>query len=41
VPTKTLCLAQDPEADQLLTDSPLALLIGLVLDKQMSEDITA
>jgi uncharacterized HhH-GPD family protein len=30
-----LCLAQDPDADQLLTDSPLALLIGMVLDQQI------
>src|SRR5438270_7724497 len=33
--TKTMCLAQDAEADQLLTDSPLALLIGMVLDQQI------
>ena len=32
---KNLCLAQDAEADQLLTDSPLALLIGMVLDQQI------
>jgi uncharacterized HhH-GPD family protein len=32
---KTLCLAQDPDADKLLTDSPLALLIGMVLDQQI------
>jgi uncharacterized HhH-GPD family protein len=31
----TLCLAQNPEADQLLTDSALALLIGMVLDQQI------
>jgi uncharacterized HhH-GPD family protein len=30
-----LCLAQDPDADALLSDSPLALLIGLVLDQQI------
>lgn len=30
-----LCLAQDPEADALLTESPLALLIGMVLDQQI------
>jgi uncharacterized HhH-GPD family protein len=30
-----LCLAQDPEADQLLAESPLALLIGMVLDQQV------
>jgi uncharacterized HhH-GPD family protein len=35
VPTKTLCLAQNPDADRLLTDSPLALLIGMVLDQQI------
>ena len=32
---KTLCLAQDADADKLLTDSPLALLIGMVLDQQI------
>jgi uncharacterized HhH-GPD family protein len=35
VAAKKLCLAQDPEADALLTDSPLALLIGMVLDQQI------
>src|SRR4051812_19687840 len=30
-----LCLAQDPEADALLSTSPLALLIGMVLDQQI------
>ena len=30
-----LCLAQDPEADDLLSRSPLALLIGMVLDQQI------
>lgn len=33
--TVKLCLAQDPEADQLLAQSPLALLIGMVLDQQV------
>ena len=33
--TKKLCLAQNPDADKLLTDSPLALLIGMVLDQQI------
>ena len=33
--TKRLCLAQDPHADELLSDSPLALLIGMVLDQQI------
>jgi uncharacterized HhH-GPD family protein len=35
VATKKLCLAQDPDADALLTESPLALLIGMVLDQQI------
>jgi uncharacterized HhH-GPD family protein len=35
VATTNLCLAQNPEADRLLTDSPLALLIGMVLDQQI------
>ncbi|HET7407816.1 MAG TPA: HhH-GPD-type base excision DNA repair protein [Mycobacteriales bacterium] len=30
-----MCLAQDPDADALLTRSPLALLIGMVLDQQI------
>ncbi|MGH9101719.1 MAG: HhH-GPD-type base excision DNA repair protein [Acidimicrobiales bacterium] len=30
-----LHLAQDPEADRLLSDDPLALLIGMVLDQQI------
>jgi hypothetical protein len=30
-----LCLAQDPEADQLLSENPSALLIGMVLDQQI------
>ena len=33
--TAKLCLAQDPEADALLSESPLALLIGMVLDQQI------
>jgi uncharacterized HhH-GPD family protein len=31
----TLCLAQEPEADALLSRDPLALLIGMVLDQQI------
>src|ERR1700744_2220060 len=31
----TLCLAQKPDADALLSRSPLALLIGMVLDQQI------
>lgn len=30
----TLHLSQDPDADELLTDSPLALLVGMALDQQ-------
>ncbi|MGH8995355.1 MAG: HhH-GPD-type base excision DNA repair protein, partial [Acidimicrobiales bacterium] len=30
-----LCLAQEPEADRLLSESPLALVIGMVLDQQV------
>ena len=33
--TTTLCLAQDAEADALLSREPLALLIGMVLDQQI------
>jgi uncharacterized HhH-GPD family protein len=33
--TTTLCLAQDPEADELLADSSLALLFGMLLDQQI------
>src|ERR1700754_277281 len=33
--TKKLCLAQDAEADELLTSSPLALLFGMLLDQQI------
>jgi uncharacterized HhH-GPD family protein len=31
----TLCLAQNPDADALLSNDPLALLIGMVLDQQI------
>src|ERR1700743_830832 len=30
-----ICLAQESEADKLLNDSPLALLVGMVLDQQV------
>ena len=33
--TVKICLAQDPEADRLLDENPLALLIGMVLDQQV------
>jgi uncharacterized HhH-GPD family protein len=35
VAAKKLCLAQDADADALLSESPLALLIGMVLDQQI------
>lgn len=33
--TTTLCLAQEPRADALLTRDPLALLVGMLLDQQV------
>ena len=30
-----LCIAQNPEADELLDSSPLALLLGMLLDQQI------
>ena len=36
---RNLCLAQDAEADQLLSESPLALLIGMVLDQQIPLEV--
>ncbi|MCW2631580.1 MAG: HhH-GPD family protein [Pseudonocardia sp.] len=33
--TRTMCLAQEPAADELLEHDPLALLIGMVLDQQI------
>ncbi|KAA2264599.1 Fe-S cluster assembly protein HesB [Solihabitans fulvus] len=33
--TRTLCLAQEPEADALLSASPLAVLFGMMLDQQI------
>jgi len=35
-----LHLAQDQAADQLLSENPLALVIGLVLDQQIGYPIT-
>ncbi|WP_127784151.1 HhH-GPD-type base excision DNA repair protein [Rhodococcus sp. X156] len=32
---RTLCLAQDPEADELLAESSAALLTGMLLDQQV------
>ncbi|WP_241473172.1 HhH-GPD-type base excision DNA repair protein [Mycolicibacterium neoaurum] len=37
--TVTLCLAQDPEADELLSASPFALLIGMLLDQQIPMEL--
>jgi uncharacterized HhH-GPD family protein len=34
-----LCLAQEREADELLSTSPLALLIGMVLDQQIPLEV--
>jgi uncharacterized HhH-GPD family protein len=34
-----LCLAQDPEADQLLSEDPFALLVGMVLDQQIPLEV--
>ncbi len=33
--TVKLCLAQDTDADQLLTENPLALVVGMLLDQQV------
>ena len=33
--TVTLCLAQDADADALLDENPLALLVGMLLDQQV------
>ncbi|MHA7662387.1 HhH-GPD-type base excision DNA repair protein [Mycolicibacterium sp. HS_4_1] len=35
----TLCLAQDPEADELLTECPFALLVGMCLDQQIPLEV--
>jgi uncharacterized HhH-GPD family protein len=37
--TVQLCLAQDPEADQLLSEDPFALLVGMVLDQQIPLEV--
>jgi uncharacterized HhH-GPD family protein len=34
-----LCLAQEPEADQLLSENPFALLVGMVLDQHIPLEI--
>jgi hypothetical protein len=35
MPRKSLYLSTDPKADALLTKTPLALLVGMVLDQQI------
>jgi uncharacterized HhH-GPD family protein len=37
--TRTLQLVGEPEADQLLTESPLALLLGMLLDQQVAMEV--
>ncbi|SER79711.1 HhH-GPD-type base excision DNA repair protein [Actinokineospora terrae] len=37
--TPKICIAQDPEADALLERSPLALLLGMLLDQQIQMEI--
>ncbi len=37
--TVQLCLAQDPRADQLLSEDPFALLVGMVLDQQIPLEV--
>ncbi|MGW5053153.1 HhH-GPD-type base excision DNA repair protein [Actinokineospora sp. NPDC004072] len=37
--TPKLCIAQNPEADALLEESPLALLIGMLLDQQIPMEV--
>ncbi len=34
--TVQICLAQDTDADRLLSDNPLALVVGMVLDQQVT-----
>jgi hypothetical protein len=34
--TVNLSLAQEPEADKLLTENPLALVVGMLLDQQIA-----
>jgi uncharacterized HhH-GPD family protein len=37
--SRTLCIAQDSEADALLEESPLALLIGMMLDQRIPMEV--
>ena len=36
---RQFCLAQDPEADQLLSENPFALLLGMLLDQQIPMEV--
>lgn len=37
--TPKLCLVQDPEADELLSTDPFALLVGMLLDQQIPMEV--
>ncbi len=37
--TANLCLAQDPDADRLLSENPFALLTGMLLDQQIPMEV--
>ncbi|MGP1665629.1 MAG: hypothetical protein ACTS5I_06915, partial [Rhodanobacter sp.] len=37
--TVKLCLAQEAEADELLSSSPFALLTGMLLDQQIPMEV--
>ncbi|MBA0124478.1 Fe-S cluster assembly protein HesB [Haloechinothrix sp. YIM 98757] len=37
--TTTLCLTQDPDADALLAENPLAVLVGMLLDQQVAMEV--
>ncbi len=37
--TTNLCLTQEPEADQLLSEEPFALLVGMLLDQQIPMEV--
>ncbi len=39
MPIPKLCIAQDPDADQLLSESPFALLVGMMLDQQIPLEV--
>ena len=39
MPTPTIPITGDPDADALLVDDPLALVIGMLLDQQVSMEL--